>query len=94
MLITGIEAGGTKENPVALYPNPAEKEVYINFGDNKIFSEYSIELLNTLGKKVLLKILNSSDVQKLNVNNLEAGLYIYYIKNNDCILQKGKLLIK
>ncbi|SFM98261.1 Por secretion system C-terminal sorting domain-containing protein [Chryseobacterium oleae] len=65
----------TNKNRVSVYPNPATDFIKIN-SSGKI---KSIELYDSAGKKIQIKIEND----KLDVRNLSAGLYLINIKTEN-----------
>jgi Secretion system C-terminal sorting domain len=73
---------------LSVYPNPPiNGKVYIT---TKKDEDKEIEIFDVLGKKVFQTILSSKE---LNVSNLNSGLYIIKIKENE-ITATRKLIIK
>lgn len=84
-LVSGIEDEEINEQ-ISIYPNPASTEIHLTGNaENK-----SIKLFNNFGNEVL-----NGDFQnnKLNIESLSSGIYLYQILNNDKISKSGKLLI-
>jgi Secretion system C-terminal sorting domain len=71
-----------------LYPNPVSSgKVYITTKNDE---DKEIEIFDVLGKKVFQTILSS---RELNVSNLNSGVYIIKIKEEE-ITATRKLIIK
>lgn len=75
---------------IAIYPNPTtENAVYINFS-SQFKGKGKIELFDLSGKLILNKDINSNN-QKINLINVETGIYIIKIYNNDALILTKKL---
>jgi Secretion system C-terminal sorting domain len=73
---------------LSVYPNPVPNgKVYITTKNDE---DKEIEIFNVLGKKIFQTILSS---RELNVSNLDSGVYILKIKENE-ITATRKLIIK
>jgi hypothetical protein len=80
-LVTSVS--DTKFNEASiLYPNPATSEITVN-----VIGTEEISIYNTTGTLMLQKQI--SDRQKINIDALMAGLYLYTIGG-----KQGKLVIK
>jgi len=78
----------TTESPFIVYPNPATLNIQISSTINTTIDK--ITIYNQLGQKVL----NTNNVSnKINVSNLESGLYILEIKSVNLRIRK-KLIIQ
>jgi hypothetical protein len=78
-----------------LKPNPARKQVLITFTALQQ-GDYSITILNTEGKTVLVNTgtqVNGTNTVKLNIGNLPAGAYFVAIHNKENNQQTQKLII-
>jgi len=64
----------------AMYPNPVQAELNIVLPSN--IKNAKAELFNVLGKKILSKKLNTT-FNKLDVSNLESGVYLIKIIDDD-----------
>ena len=53
-----------------------------------------IDIFNTLGKKVTCVSFSSTDLLKVGLNKQPQGMYFFTIRNENEILQKGKLIKK
>ncbi|MFM6946542.1 MAG: kelch repeat-containing protein [Flavobacteriales bacterium] len=73
----GIEA---LENNLSIYPNPCQDHLTINGLSQKI---ERIEVLNTLGKTMLLLNYQSNSMQSVYLDQLEAGNYILRFISTD-----------
>jgi len=73
---------------VIVYPNPAQHELNINLGDID-HSGLEIEILSMTGQNVgLEKFAKTSRLIKLDISNLETGLYLAKLKLDNEILFK------
>lgn len=76
---------------LTIYPNPARNSITIK---KEITSESQFELYNSLGQRVLKKILDEqTKVLNLPVMNLQPGIYLYKFIINKQSHVSGKLLI-
>lgn len=67
---------------VQIYPNPITDQLFINGNHINILS---IQLYNVLGKKVLHE---QSNLQQIDVSNLNQGVYLVKIKTDKGIISK------
>ena len=87
---TGIEKLNTEK--ISIFPNPADNYLYIK--SNTENSLFDIAIYNALGNNViLLKNINISSKYKIELNNIQSGLYFVNIKNEKQDLTY-KLIIK
>ncbi|WP_147678477.1 T9SS type A sorting domain-containing protein [Algibacter pacificus] len=63
------------ENSTSIYPNPADTELNISMSDNQSIT--SVELYTILGKKIM-----STNNKKIDISNLNPGLYLVRIKTS------------
>lgn len=79
---------------INMYPNPAEDEVFIDFGTNTP-NNYSIAVTNSLGQ--IMQVQNGNDIStgtaRLNVANYASGIYFVTIKTG-VQTETKKLVIK
>lgn len=73
------------DSMVTLYPNPADKIVYIN---SKLSEISLIEVYSLLGAKIL-----ESDKHSIYVESLQNGIYLIKIRSDDRTITK-KLVVK
>ncbi len=81
---------GIKENPrnnnLYVYPNPSSEFTYINFGNNTK-TDLDFYIFNGLGIKIkTFKISKNSKQYKLDLRNLNPGIYFFQI-----VSQEGKI---
>jgi len=81
----------TSENPVMVYPNPAQSQLTVEFlhalETADVFTLYDIT-----GRKVLEQTLNPGTLKlNINVSGLYNGVYYYSLKNDN--KTKGKIII-
>ncbi len=79
---------------VKIYPNPAEEWLYIKPINPNTSHIFNIELRNLYGQVVREEINIQSLNYAMNVADLKSGVYFYMIKEQDEIIQQGKLIIK
>jgi hypothetical protein len=89
MSITGINNIGT--SGISIYPNPATDFVIINLATEN-FEGATVTVNDTRGRTVIEKIISSSN-SKLDISNLESGVYIISIKS-DSLNQISKLIVR
>ena len=93
--IDGIDTKLFKDNTnLAAYPNPAGKEVVIDYAfDNDNVGNIFI-LYNMLGNVIFSQSLTQQKGKiVLDISFLTNGLYIYNLKHNEAILKSGKLSV-
>ena len=56
-------------------PNPAQAYTQLQFGDEYLATEKTIEVYNAVGQLVKSATLNGADNYTLQTNNLAAGIY-------------------
>jgi len=84
--VTGIN--NTKEQNIAVYPNPATDKLFINLANNKMIT---IQISDLLGHVVLnQKISNSTAI---NVELLQSGVYVLKTKEGNKI-HTQKLIVE
>ena len=74
------------------YPNPFKTFFTIKIDSNEVLSNANLSIFDLIGNKV-------EDVNGLYQNeflidrkNLKSGMYIYYVKQNDKLISKGKII--
>jgi hypothetical protein len=67
--------GGSAENQVSVYPNPASVNLNISYSGNE---SYDVQIINTVGK-VMQILSNNVSSKTMNVSNLPAGVYFIHI---------------
>lgn len=92
---TGLESPLSETNTLAIYPNPANDKVTINFTLDRP-SEISLEIIDITGRSVMSKRLGAKDSGKhsvnLNVADLKQSNYILQLKTREGNKQ-GRLII-
>ena len=65
---------------VNLYPNPVNQDLNIEFSENPT-SQVQLKLMDLTGKVIVTRIVNSpSNILRLNMNDLTAGVYFLEIR--------------
>jgi hypothetical protein len=89
MSVTGINNIGT--SGISIYPNPASDFVVINIATEG-FAGATITVNDTKGRTVIERMISSSN-SKLDISNLESGIYIISIKS-DSLNEISKLIVR
>jgi len=76
--ITGTSVPVLQDGLVRVYPNPARTDLIVEGID--LQSAHSVQIFNVMGQQRVARLLGSD---KINVSNLESGLYILRIMNAD-----------
>ena len=88
--LTSIKEQNTEQN-INIYPNPSSGEVIITLQGLKLQNCY-FEVYSVLGKLInVIQILNEQ--QKVSIEPVNEGLYMYRLINNSKVIKEGKLLI-
>jgi hypothetical protein len=93
--ITGLKSLPDYVN-VELYPNPTGEFLFIN-KLTSLDNNYTVSIFNSIGKNVLQEDYDIAKGQGINVEHLEAGIYIVHLKSsiqNDKILKSFKVIIE
>ncbi len=91
-LATGIVDFKNDDNSlITLFPNPFSSWTTIN--TDKMFKDATLIVYNSLGQQV--KQINNISGQTitLNRNNLQSGLYLYHLTQDEKIITIGKIII-
>lgn len=81
------------EDLAVLYPNPFDNELTIHFHGASKMEGTSIILYTTLGNQVLRAPI-ANEFTPISSSTLPSGMYFYEIRNNEGIVQSGKLIKK
>jgi hypothetical protein len=77
------------------FPNPAKNSLTVNYSVESSFNEASIELFDVLGQKLISNELSSSKGQvKLDVSNLDAGVYFYSIRVDGQAIKTERVIVQ
>jgi hypothetical protein len=68
-----------KASRFAVYPNPAKNNVVVS---SKTATISKIEIYNLLGQSVMDKTYSENLTEKINVSNLQPGMYILKINSD------------
>ncbi len=92
---TGLESSLSEQHALAIYPNPANDKVTIDFTLNRP-SEISLEIVDITGRSVMSKRLGAKDSGKhsvnLNITELDQSSYVLLVKTREGDKQ-GRLVI-
>ncbi len=78
----------TESELIQVYPNPADG--YLNI--NGINASCMFELISTDGRVVYSQLIDNSS-QRIDISQLDSGIYFYQIKNADEIIHIDRLII-
>jgi len=89
-----IQFSDKDQQPVKIFPNPANDNLYVNFS-NTVPDTYSCTLLDAAGKLVWAADVNTATRNTLSVNTstLAEGVYVVSVKNEQATYQQ-KVIIK
>lgn len=76
-----------------MYPNPANDVVNISLGSLAKTAK-SIVIADILGNVIYENTTNRNDDIALDIEDLDAGVYFYYIKSCQAIIKSGKFIVK
>lgn len=90
---TMLSSGGTNVSPEIMnthqvYPNPANNQITIKWGDSDQHSAY-LRIYNVIGDEVLSKRIKQN--QSISISNLPNGVYMYTVQTTKALF-KGKLV--
>jgi len=79
-----------------LFPNPAQNYIQIKYVLPANASEKSyFELMDLCGKVLKsIELINESEIQSIEISDIEEGVYIYYVRSARYASQGKKLIIK
>ncbi|MTE25318.1 PQQ-dependent sugar dehydrogenase [Winogradskyella ouciana] len=81
-------------NNVAIYPNPAENEITIDFSSVNATIKSEMTIFDLQGKIINSKNKSSDAVQKINTSQLSQGLYLLQIRADNGEQMTHKLVIQ
>jgi len=80
------------ENPIAVFPNPVSEALNVEINP-KLLGPFTMQLSSITGTKIFTKIINTHQ-QKLRLDSLSSGLYVYTIQDATGANYIGKIIIK
>jgi len=86
---SGSSINSEKSN-FSVYPNPAKDVLYIKNTNNA----QSYVLINNIIGQTVKKVELKSEITKVNISNLESGVYIYTLYENNKVSTSKKLIKK
>jgi hypothetical protein len=66
---------------VTIYPNPASTEIFIKIPEFSDYRNVTVTIFDLNGRKVTEKPISSA-LEKIDIANLESGVYIFNITSN------------
>ncbi|MEZ5195311.1 MAG: T9SS type A sorting domain-containing protein [Bacteroidales bacterium] len=95
LLTVGLESQVYNETSNhSVFPNPADEIITIKNLNPIEDKSFDIEIRNLQGVLIREEKNIISKEFKMDVSDLPGGLYLYTIKENNSIIQQGKLIIK
>lgn len=79
---------------ISVYPNPANEYVNFKFVPALFTTNCTIEIMNLMDEIVTKQERKGTELCTLDVANLKPGLYFYMVKDNNAVIQHGKLVIR
>lgn len=79
------------QNKVKVYPNPASEMLRIDSGKNS-FNNLNLNIFNLEGKIIFTQAILRNN-QKIDIQRLNRGLYIYELKNDGLSVANGKFSV-
>ena len=81
-------------NEIAIYPNPATSNIYIDYSFCKNYFKTSIEIINILGATVgEYEIRNQEDQVEIDISDFKPGIYFCTFRSENDIFQIKKLIV-
>jgi hypothetical protein len=74
-----------------LYPNPAKDEIRV---ESDVLTGSTLQVFNIYGKLVKNEFINAAENIRIDISDLDAGIYILRLSNQDQILAAQKLVVK
>lgn len=90
LIVPGISEN-TNVNPTVLFPNPATKNVQINFANNS--EQNKLEIFNVLGQRVFVKQTSFETEITLDVTEYPQGIYFVNLTSGNDLTLCRKLII-
>lgn len=89
---TSVELEPIKQYGIVVFPNPAVHELNISF-QYPITEEYlSLSIYNVFGRLVIKKSIRNTNLIKIDLTDLDSGLYFYKIRDDKGFIAKGKII--
>jgi len=76
---------------LSIYPNPAENEIQIQ---SEVLEGSTLQVFTMYGKLVKNEFINQSENARVDIADLDAGIYILQLSNQDGLLAAQKLIVK
>jgi hypothetical protein len=89
---TPLEDVKREELEIKVFPNPFNKTVMFDFGNNTSIKPIKIIVTDISGRRVWEYQLSNENQVEWTPNNLEKGLYFYLIRMSDGSTEEGKVI--
>ncbi len=93
LIDASLSVGEESLSNISIFPNPASSELNINSDTNNLLALKTINIYNTLGKRVKTISPESSGNLTIDISDLASGLYILELNSNSGEQQTRKLVI-
>ncbi|MFM7106103.1 MAG: T9SS type A sorting domain-containing protein, partial [Flavobacteriales bacterium] len=92
--ITSGVNGGSVINTLLVYPNPANDQITIDYGNFALMNGYQLVIINELGQEMHnTLVVQQTDV--IDISNWAAGLYYVRVTNpNGMLVQNRKIVLQ
>ncbi len=80
-------------NKCLVYPNPSTGSIYVSINDIENNQPLFFHIFDNSGKIIHKTEMENSSRVKINVNEIEPGIYFYSLQSEGDILDTGKLII-
>ncbi len=95
VFITGIAPSTQSGNSLLVYPNPADKTLFIQFNSDLPDSgKTTIYLYNSIGQTIFKQVMSSLSPMQIDVSNYPPGIYRLEITGNNFSQQQQVLLYR
>ena len=94
-IITEVSQSEDTPGSISVYPNPVIGQLYIHLDKKHDWDKLSLSIFTIEGKKVFKKnIIGKGNLLKADLHNLEDGLFVIRISNENKIIYSKKIIKK
>ncbi len=91
-IITSVETI-SKTEFINIYPQPATKEISIDFSTIDLYKNTRLKMIDMLGNQIKNIEINSK-ITVIDIRKYKSGIYAYQLYNADGIINTGKIIIE
>lgn len=93
-ILTIVENNNSQKNIIQIVPNPVISSSVIRFNNPKqIIDNYSLTLYNLVGENIITYPNINHGTLILNKHDFRAGIYTFVLRQENLIVQTGKIII-